>query len=71
MPFSTGDQQDLLQLQALSTHFTTILDKESTIDPTLPGGRQLTDANIAKINETYASVLDVIKQIVDAQLILT
>lgn len=65
MALSTEQIQDLENLKSLSTHVVSILDNESKIDSTL---RQLSSANITALNDLYANVVTVIKQIVEDQI---
>lgn len=64
MALSTANIGDIEQYKSLSTHLVTILDKESDIDSAV---RQLTLANIIKINTLYGAVMDRLQQIVVAQ----
>ena len=64
MALSTANIGDIEQYKSLSTHLVNILDKESDINSAV---RQLTVANITKINTLYGAVIDRLQEIVAAQ----
>lgn len=64
MALSTANVGDIEQYKSLSTHLVGILDKEADIDSV---NRQLTPANILKINTLYGAIIDRLEAIVAAQ----
>lgn len=64
MTLSTEQNADLSTYQQLSNHFVNIIDKESGINA---DGRQLTPANITKLNTVYGKILDAVELILDTQ----
>lgn len=61
MSLTTLNVADIEQYKSLSTHLVDILDKESQIAAAV---RQLTDANILKINTLYGAIMDRLQSIV-------